>query len=86
MVIGAVSMDMIVVDVTDLPEVREGEEVILLGSDDRCCFNAADWAELVGTIPYEILCGIGSRVRRSYLPPADPNDHSRLTENSAVRP
>lgn len=68
-VIGAVSMDMIVVDVTDLPEVQEGEEVILLGSDGQHRFDAADWAELVGTIPYEILCGIGSRIPRLYLSP-----------------
>jgi len=69
LVIGAVSMDMIVVDVTDLPEVQEGEEAILLGSDGQHRFDAADWAELVGTIPYEILCGIGSRIPRIYLSP-----------------
>ena len=71
-VIGAVSMDMIVADVTDLPGVEEGEEVILLGATERCRFNAADWAALLGTIPYEILCGIGSRVPRFYLSPPDP--------------
>ncbi len=65
-VIGAVSMDMIVVDVTDLPEVCEGEEVILLGSTSRCRFDAADWAGLLDTIPYEILCGVGSRIPRIY--------------------
>jgi alanine racemase len=66
-VIGAVSMDMIAVDLTDLPEVREGDEVILLGSSSNCRMTADEWAELLETIPYEILCGIASRVPRIYI-------------------
>jgi alanine racemase len=65
-VLGAVSMDMIVVDVTDLPEVREEEEVILLGSTADCRMDASAWAELLHTIPYEVLCGISPRVPRTY--------------------
>ena len=64
--LGAVSMDTIVVDITDLPGVTAGEEVILLGSSPHCRMDAATWAELIGTIPYEILCGIGPRVPRIY--------------------
>jgi alanine racemase len=60
-------MDMIVVDVTDLPEVREEEEVILLGSAPDCCVDAAVWAGLLHTIPYEILCGLSPRVPRFYI-------------------
>lgn len=63
-VLGTISMDMIVIDVTELPEVVEGQEVLLLGSSPRCRMDAAVWAELIGTIPYEILCGIGPRVPR----------------------
>jgi alanine racemase len=63
-VLGAVSMDMIVVDITDLPEVGIEEEVILLGSTAECRMDAAEWADILGTIPYEVLCGISSRVPR----------------------
>ncbi len=66
-VIGAVSMDMIAVDLTDLPDAREGDEVILLGSSDHCRTTAQDWAEALDTIPYEILCAIAARVPRIYL-------------------
>jgi alanine racemase len=66
-VLGAISMDSIVVDISELPEAREGDEVILLGSSARCCMDAKVWADLLGTIPYEILCGISSRVPRVYL-------------------
>ena len=66
-VLGAINMDMIVVDITDIPEVREGDEVILMGSDADCRIDATTWAELLGTISYEVLCGIGPRVPRVYL-------------------
>ncbi len=71
-VLGAISMDMIVADVTDIPGVQEGEDVILLGSTPRCHFDAADWAGLTGTIPYEILCGLGPRVPRIYRGSCSP--------------
>jgi alanine racemase len=63
-VIGTVSMDMITVDLTDLPEAQEGDEVILLGSSPHCRITAAEWADILDTIPYEVLCGIASRVPR----------------------
>jgi alanine racemase len=66
-VLGFVNMDMIVVDVTDVAEAREGDEVILLGSSACCRIDAAAWAEILGTNPYEVLCGIGPRVSRIYL-------------------
>jgi alanine racemase len=66
-VIGAISMDMITVDLTDRPDVREGDEVILLGAGARCHITADTWAEALGTIPYEILCGIAARVPRIYI-------------------
>ena len=65
-VLGAVSMDLIVVDVTDIPDAREGDEAILLGASPSCRVDAADLAAAAGTIPYEILCGIGPRVPRVY--------------------
>jgi alanine racemase len=66
-VLGSVNMDMIVIDVTDVPEVRVGDEVILLGSNAGGGVDATAWAELLGTNAYEVLCGIGPRVPRIYL-------------------
>jgi len=61
-VIGTVCMDMFMVDVTDVPGVEEGDEVIIFGSQLPVQI-VADWA---GTIPYEIMTGISQRVRRVY--------------------
>ena len=65
-VLGTISMDMAVVDVTDIPGAQEGDEVILLGSSSSCRLDAEVWADLLGTIPYEVLCGISLRVPRCY--------------------
>ncbi|NWG12468.1 MAG: alanine racemase [Acidobacteria bacterium] len=72
-VLGTISMDMITVDVTEVPDARVGDEVILLGSSANCRVDAASWADALGTIPYEILCGISPRVPRIpiHLPSAD---------------
>ena len=61
-VVGRVCMDMFMVDVTDIA-AQDGDEVILLGEG----FDANDFARLCGTISYEILCGISSRVARIYV-------------------
>ncbi len=66
-VIGQVCMDMIMVDVTDLVGVREGEEAVLLGRQEDEMLLADAWAVRLGTIPYEVLCNISKRVPRSYL-------------------
>ncbi|MDD2752970.1 MAG: alanine racemase [Candidatus Omnitrophica bacterium] len=63
---GRVCMDQIMVDVGDMP-VKEGEEVVLIGSQGRNKITAEELAKLSGTIPYEIVCGLGSRVPRVYL-------------------
>jgi alanine racemase len=66
--VGRVSMDLTLVDVTDVRGVRPGDEVILLGHSGPHAINAADWAAYVGTISYEVLCGISTRrVYRVYL-------------------
>jgi alanine racemase len=65
-VAGRVCMDMCMIDVTDVPGVREGDEVVLIGSQSGERITAADIAAKIGTIPYEVLCGIGSRVPRVY--------------------
>lgn len=66
-VVGRVSMDQTTVDVTGIPGVGEGTEVTLIGRSGGSRVTAGDLARLCGTIPYEILCGIGSRVRREYV-------------------
>jgi alanine racemase len=62
---GSVTMDQILVDCGD-DEVAAGDEVVLLGGQDGDSIGAWDWAERVGTIAYEVLCGIGARVPRRY--------------------
>jgi alanine racemase len=61
---GRVSMDQTVVDVTEIPEVAIGDEVVLLGSQGNESVDAWDLADLAETIPWEVLCGISSRVPR----------------------
>jgi alanine racemase len=63
-VAGRVCMDMIMLDVSDVPGVMEGDEVVLIGCQGRERITADDIADLTGTIAYEVLCGIGSRVPR----------------------
>jgi alanine racemase len=64
-VVGAVSMDVTVVDATDAP-VRRGDRAVCLGRDGGEAVTAWELADAAGTIPYEILCGIGPRVPRVY--------------------
>ena len=63
-VAGRVCMDMIMLDVTDVPGAAEGDEVVLIGCQGSACISADDVAEKTGTIAYEVLCGISARVPR----------------------
>ena len=65
-VMGAVSMDQIVVDVSNVNGVTEGDEVTLLGEAGSAEITIAEFAEWAESIPYEILTGIGPRVQRVY--------------------
>ena len=65
-IVGLVCMDMIMVDVTDLAPVQVGETVTLIGQQGKESIWADEVAGWIGTIPYEVLCGIGSRVPRIY--------------------
>lgn len=64
---GRVSMDQTMVDVTAIPDVAIGDEAVLLGSQGVEALDAWDLADLCDTIPWEILCAIGSRVPRLLL-------------------
>jgi alanine racemase len=57
-------MDWTLVDVTDIPEARVGDEVVLIGRADGRQITAEELAEWCGTISYEITCGISARVPR----------------------
>ncbi len=65
-VVGRVSMDLTLIDVTDVPGVSLDDQVTLLGTEGEMAITAEDVAELAGTISYEIACGISSRVPRIY--------------------
>ena len=68
-IVGAVSMDMMMVDVTDLEDVSPGDEVVIIGRQGEESWQQIDAREMaaaIGTIPYEIVCRIGSRIERVY--------------------
>ena len=64
-IIGVVTMDQLMVDVRDA-EVHPGDEAILVGSQGDETILAADVASQLGTIPYEIICAVSSRMPRNY--------------------
>lgn len=66
--VGTVCMDMCMIDVTGMAEVEAGDEVVLFGQQGEATLTADEMAAQAGTIPYEILCGVGQRVPRIYLP------------------
>ena len=65
-IVGLVCMDMIMVDVTDMAQLQVGETVTLIGQQGQESIWAEEVAGWTDTIPYEVLCGIGSRVPRLY--------------------
>lgn len=68
-IVGAVSMDMITIDVTDHGDVQPGDEVVLLGKQGDESWQRIDAREVaaaIGTIPWEIVCRLGTRIERQY--------------------
>jgi len=65
-IIGSISMDLTLVDVTGIPGIAVGDEVILLGTRDGLSVDALEHARLANSSPYEILCNISKRVPRRY--------------------
>jgi alanine racemase len=65
-IVGRISMDLTLADVTGIPGIAVADEVVLLGSHDGLSVDAREHAELARTIPYEILCAISKRVPRKY--------------------
>ena len=65
-IVGRISMDLTLVDVTGIPGIAVGDEVILLGTGEGLSVDALEHAELANSTPYEILCNISKRVPRRY--------------------
>jgi len=65
-VVGKVCMDFIMVDVTQVEGIREGDEVVIYGKQEEEEISVDDVAQLLETIPYEVLCAINKRVPRLY--------------------
>lgn len=66
-ILGNVTMDQIIVECASTGEIVPGDEVVLIGRQGEECISAKEWADLTGTITYEILCAIGPRVPRVVL-------------------
>jgi alanine racemase len=71
-IVGAVSMDMITIDVTGLDDVVPGDAVVILGQQGDEAWQRIDAREVaasIGTIPWEVICRLGTRVERQYTGP-----------------
>ena len=69
-IVGRISMDLTLVDVTDIEEAAVGDQVILIGGLGEARITAEGMAAQIGTISYEVTCGISGRVTRVYSPPS----------------
>lgn len=65
-VVGRVCMDQMMVNLDQVPDAKPGDEVVLIGNQGKAAISAEEVAEIWGTINYEVVCGIGSRVPRIY--------------------
>lgn len=66
-VVGRISMDWTIIDVTGISNVKIGDKVTLIGEENNLRISAEELAEKTDTISYEITCGISKRVRREYV-------------------
>lgn len=66
-ILGRICMDQMMVDVSDIPEAKMGDEAVLIGKSGDVCFTADEMARLMDTIGYEVVCGISKRVQRFYI-------------------
>ncbi len=62
--VGSITMDQLVLDVTDFPEIKEGSVVTMLGKDGDSFISPQQWSEISGSIPWEVLCGFKHRLPR----------------------
>ena len=71
-VVGRICMDQCMIDVTDVGTVKTGDEVIILGESGDLKINADDYAEILGTINYEIVCLFKHRIPKVYIKNNEP--------------
>lgn len=65
-IVGRVCMDQFMVDVTDIDDVKRGDEVTLIGKDGDKCITVEEMAKLAGTFNYEFVCDLNKRIPRVY--------------------
>jgi alanine racemase len=63
---GRIAMDLVMLDVTDIPDVSEGDEVVIIGKQGAARQTAQDLADAASTISHDIISGIRRRVPRRY--------------------
>lgn len=66
-IVGRVTMDMLMLDATEVPGARVGDEAVAIGEQGSERLTASELARALGTIPYEVTCGLSTRVPRVYL-------------------
>ena len=66
-IVGRVCMDQLMIDITNIENVKEGDEVTIFGTDNPQNISVDELAKIAGTINYEIVCLIGKRVPRIYI-------------------
>lgn len=72
--VGTITMDQLLVDVTELASVEVGDTVTLIGADGSQRLTAQQWAEAISSIPWEIVCGFRQRLPRLYHSTAGVSD------------
>src|SRR5205085_5985330 len=65
-IVGSVCMDMLMADVTGMDDVSPGDEVVIVGTQGDERIDVREMAATIGSIPWEILCRVGSRIERLY--------------------
>lgn len=65
-IVGNICMDQCMVDISNIPDVKRGDEAVLFGNQGEECITVDELAEKIGTINYEVVCMIARRVPRVY--------------------
>lgn len=66
-ILGRVTMDQTIIDITDMGTVEPGDHVVLIGQSDSATISASEFSETASTIPWETLCSVTKRVPRVYV-------------------
>lgn len=81
---GVVTMDQLIVEVADGSRVEVGDPVVLIGSQGDGSVTTYEWAELLGTIPYEVVCRFGARLPRTVRRSSRNGDRDPLSRPDVV--